>query len=73
MATVMETTFDQRVGEAAGAIWQLLDSQGPMTITELVKQVDTSRDLAMQAMGWLAREDKINVDEQARKKIVSLR
>ena len=62
-----------QIGETAGAVWRLLDANGPMTISKLVKELDVPRDLTMQAVGWLAREDKINIDEESRSRVVSLR
>ncbi len=31
---------------------------------DLIRQVGTSRDLVMQGIGWLARENKIQIDGQ---------
>ena len=42
-------------------------------MTQLAKDVDAPRDVIMQAVGWLAREDKLVIDEDRNKKIVSLR
>ncbi len=72
MATVTSSTVIEQIGDTAGAVWHLLDSRGPLSMTELVKQVDAPRDVVMQAIGWLAREDKLTIDEERRKKIVSL-
>lgn len=73
MATATETMFEEKIGNTAGVIWHLLDENGPMSITELVKKADNPRDLVMQALGWLAREEKVVIEEQTRRKIVSLR
>jgi hypothetical protein len=54
-------------------IWRLLQDNGPQTIAKLAKEVDAPRDVVMQALGWLAREDKITIDEEARSRLVSLR
>lgn len=62
-----------QIGETAGAVWRLLDASGPLTVSKLVKELDAPRDLAMQAIGWLAREDKISIDEESRSRVVSLR
>lgn len=61
-----------QIGEVAGEIWHLLDHKGSMSITKLVKEIDGPRDLTMQALGWLAREDKINIEGDAKTRIVSL-
>ena len=72
MATVVETSSVQHIGSAAGEIWQLLDESGPLSMTQLIKQVDAPRDTVMQALGWLAREDKIHIEEEGRRKTVEL-
>ena len=72
MATVEAASVTQIIGETAGQIWHLLDSTGPKSISALVKEIEAPRDLVMQALGWLAREEKISIDEQARSRVVSL-
>ncbi len=51
----------QQVGETAGAVWRLLDEGGPQTVAELKKKLDGSGDLLAFAIGWLAREDKLQI------------
>jgi hypothetical protein len=72
MEKAASTSCVQQIGETAGAIWGLLDNNGPSTIAKLVKQVDQPRDTVMQALGWLAREEKIEIVEKGRSRIVSL-
>jgi hypothetical protein len=62
-----------QIGEAAGTIWQILNTRGSLTIAKLVKEIDAPRDVVMQGLGWLAREDKISIDEEARTRVVSLK
>jgi predicted ArsR family transcriptional regulator len=62
-----------QIGETAGVIWHALDQHGPMTLAQLAKEIDAPRDVVMQAVGWLAREGKVEIAEQARKRIISLR
>ena len=70
MATRMEISM--QIGDAAGAVWRLLDEQGPTSTAKIVRETGLPRDVVMQALGWLAREDKISIDE-SRTKVVSLR
>jgi hypothetical protein len=72
MATAQHSGVDQ-IGDAAGVIWHHLSENGPRTLTQLAKEIDAPRDVIMQAIGWLAREDKVSIDEDSRKKTVSLR
>ncbi len=62
-----------KVGQTAGYIWHALNSRGPMTLTKLMKEVREPRDLVMQALGWLAREGKLGMNEEGRAREISLR
>jgi hypothetical protein len=62
-----------QIGETAGAAWRALADHGPMSLAKLVERVGGNRDVLMQAVGWLAREDKIEITETRRGRIVSLR
>ena len=72
MATVISSDCVAQIGETAGMVWHCLDEQGPMSFTRLTKSVDAPRDVVMQAVGWLARESKIEVEETARGRVISL-
>ena len=65
-------TFAITVGETAGAIWQLLDEHGPLATTQIIQEIDAPRDQIMQSLGWLAREGKLTIRKQGRRKIVTL-
>lgn len=73
MATAMTQDCVIQIGEMAGLVWKTLDEQGALSLAKLVKNIDAPRDTIMQALGWLAREDKITIEETSRGKIVSLR
>jgi hypothetical protein len=61
------------IGETAGVVWGLLAEKGPLSLAKLAKAVKQPRDVVMQAVGWLAREGKIDIVEERRNRIVSLR
>ncbi|GIW90815.1 MAG: hypothetical protein KatS3mg109_1247 [Pirellulaceae bacterium] len=61
------------IGFTAGKVWHLLHDQGRMSMTRLIKSVDAPRDLVLQAIGWLAREDKIEIEETSRGRLVWLK
>lgn len=50
-----------QVGQTAGQVWQLLNSEGPLTLVQLKKKLNAKNDLLNFAVGWLAREDKIDI------------
>ena len=72
MATAELLTPVGQIGETAGDVWQLLDQDGPTKISQLVKQIDAPRDVVMQAVGWLAREGKIRIEEESRSRVIYL-
>ena len=62
-----------QIGLAAGKIWKVLAEGGPTSLAKLIKAVDEPRDTVMQALGWLAREDKVAIEDRGRSRIVTLR
>lgn len=50
-----------------------MSQKGPLTFAKLVQAVGEPRDTVMQAIGWLAREDKIDISERKRVQVVSLK
>jgi hypothetical protein len=62
-----------QIGETAGMVWRQLTENGPMSAAKLVKAVGEPRDLVMQALGWLAREDKLSVQDEGRTRTISLK
>lgn len=61
------------IGMAAGLIWSFLNTNGPASMARLVKELDAPRDLLLQGLGWLAREDKLLIVRSARGRMISLR
>jgi hypothetical protein len=66
-------TIVTQIGETAGTVWRVLTENGPLTVAKLIKAVGEPRDTVMQAVGWLAREDKITIVEERRSRVVALR
>jgi len=62
-----------KIGQAAGQIWQTLaKSKEPITLATLPKKADVNAQLAQMALGWLAREGKIKLEEKGKIVFVSL-
>ena len=66
-----EISVREQVGNVAGEVWRLLDQSGPQTLSQLKKQLDGTSELLSFAVGWLAREDKLEILKE--KKSVLLR
>jgi hypothetical protein len=50
-----------QVGETAGKVWELLSSEGPQTLAQLKKKVKGSGEVLDFAIGWLARENQVEI------------
>ncbi len=55
------TNIAGKVGETAGQVWQVLESSGPQTLAQIKKAVKEPTEVVLFAVGWLAREDKLNI------------
>ena len=73
MATLEATCCIEQIGETAGEVWHVLaETKEPVSLAQLVKRIDQPRDVIMQAIGWLAREDKLKIEENGRTRYVAL-
>lgn len=61
------------IGLAAGQIWQTLSEKGPQPVAGLKKAVDQPADVVIAALGWLAREDKLDFETSGKSATVSLK
>lgn len=73
MATETPVLSAEVIGATAGLVWKVLAEGGPMSLAKVVKAVAQPRDLVMQAVGWLAREDKLVFEGTARSRLLGLR
>jgi len=73
MATADPMPVVAHIGATAGVVWKILSENGAMSLAKLVKATGEPRDTVMQALGWLAREDKITFDDGGRTRTVALR
>ncbi len=60
------------IGEAAGKVWKALGTKGKVALTTLPKVLDEDGALVNQAIGWLARESKIEFEKEGRAVYVKL-
>lgn len=54
----------EQVGVTAGKVWRILSDSGPQTVAQLKKRLNGSGELVGFALGWLAREDKIDISQE---------
>ena len=61
-----------KIIEAAGKTWKLLGENGEIALPEITKLIKEKEEIALQAIGWLAREDKISYATKSNKTFISL-
>ena len=54
------------IGNNAGLVWNALNSNGKMTETKLKKETGLASAEFFAALGWLAREGKLNVETEVK-------
>ncbi len=62
----------EKIGEAAGRVWETLGNKEEVGIIQLPKMLKMKTDVTYQALGWLAREDKIKYRTKSGKVYISL-
>jgi hypothetical protein len=67
------TLSTEEIGCVAGDLWSSLDKDGAQTLAAIKKAVDAPNDLVLAAIGWLAREEKIDFSGDSRAVKISLR
>jgi hypothetical protein len=72
-ATDRQVLANESIGDVAGQVWQLLDSQGAQSLPAIKKAIAAPDDIILAAIGWLAREDKLTFSKSARSLTIALR
>ena len=54
----------EMIGNLAGIVWRTLNEKGKLSFEALQRETMIDSESVSTAIGWLAREDKINFDEQ---------
>ena len=62
----------EKVIETAGKVWRFLGQNGQTNVSQLGKSLQEKDEVVLQALGWLAREDKIDYTVKNRRTFVSL-
>ena len=58
---VGDTNLTNEIGENAGKIWKLLDSQGQANIYSITKSTNMKIKDVYSAIGWLSRENMVKI------------
>ena len=55
-----------QIGEVAGKVWMFLKQNGESNLNQLKTGIKADPNFILQAIGWLAREDKIRIEKKER-------
>ena len=61
------------IGNAAGKIWEYLDKNGATSVSKVTKETGLNKNETQRAIGWLAREDQLNIEMEGRTELLSLK
>lgn len=61
------------IGSAAGVVWRYLEANGPGAVETVKRKIKLSSDVFYAAVGWLAREGKLEVEGEGKKVQISIR
>ena len=67
-----ELVMKEKIIEVVGKTWRFLGQNGQTNVSQLAKSLKEKDELVFQALGWLAREDKIEYTVKNRRTFVSL-
>lgn len=56
--------LQEQIGQSAGQIYNYLNSNGESTFSKMKKELDLKGNFADLGLGWLAREDKVEISKK---------
>lgn len=62
----------EKIGKTAGKIWDILQKQEEVAVSQFPGMLNEKAVIVNQALGWLAREDKINYRKEGNRTLISL-
>lgn len=64
-----------KIGETAGKVYHVLEGgeKNLTTLTKILKKEGYNENIVIMAIGWLAREDKVDIIKNNRKWIINLK
>ena len=58
--------MEAEIGHTAGTIWRHLSERGESSLSKLKRETDVSDQVLFMALGWLAREGKLEIMRDGR-------
>jgi len=70
----MQESLEQSIGQSAGQIYNFLaENEGQSTFSKIKKELDLKGNFAELGLGWLAREDKVELAKSGNSLKITLR
>ncbi len=60
------------IGNSAGKVWKFLDTNGASSVNKIANGTGLNKNDVQRAIGWLAREQKISIEQQGRTEMLTL-
>jgi len=64
--------MQDKIGIAAGIVWRFMNQNGSTTVSQLKKSVQLTPSMVDRAIGWLAREGKIEEVQQGKSVVLKI-
>lgn len=64
MEVKMVQELQEQIGFSAGMIYDYLNNNGESTFSKMKKELDLKGNFADLGLGWLAREDKVEISKK---------
>lgn len=61
------------IGDAAGKIWHYLNENGDASVSKVTTETGLGKNEVQRAIGWLLKEDKLNIETIGRAETLSLK
>ena len=61
------------IGDAAGQIWHYLNENGDASVSKITTETGLGKNDVQRAIGWLLKEDKLNIETIGRAETLSLK
>ena len=61
------------IGDAAGKIWHFLNENGDASVSKVTTETGLGKNEVQRGIGWLLKEDKLNIETVGRAETLSLK
>jgi predicted HTH transcriptional regulator len=65
--------MNEVIGNAAGKIWKFLNENGEASVTKVTTETGINKNDIQRAIGWLLKEDKLQIEMKGRAETLSLK